>query len=515
MKKPGKRKPNKQRRSRRPAPAAVGARRGAAQTGASRGCGAGLSSARPASSFFSALPGFGFAAKTDATLPTARQMRAGRPVALARGDDRDVLALLMLPVLLVGLAIGIGQTLRPGAARLPALIAHTPAIEAQAPRHVALETPPRALLRVPPQPFSLSGGAPAIPPPNFDVAAESAPLLPAAAQAIAAEVAMPAAPPALPAGPGPVIAEAAVPLPRDGLAALVLGRDAPHIPRETVALAVPELRLAPGQPALSPPPLDGRDDGSAPSVTAENVCFPATPPPRVRPVSWTDGRAPAADPVRFGIDLAEAAKAQTREFVIYNDKYRRIAYPMGDVPSFYGVCTDVLVRAYRELGIDLQELVQRTRIGSGDPNIDHRRVNTLRRFFSVHGKELPITDFAENYRPGDIVSYWRPQNRHSRTHIAIVSNEIGPSGRPMIIHNRGWGPQIEDALFVDQITGHYRFHGLGARSKARTAAKSGAGALRGAVQETASATKPGMGANKQRQSAARREAGAKPASATR
>ncbi|MEQ1711979.1 MAG: DUF1287 domain-containing protein, partial [Hyphomicrobium sp.] len=173
------------------------------------------------------------------------------------------------------------------------------------------------------------------------------------------------------------------------------------------------------------------------------------------------------DPAEFGAALATAALSQTREFVVYNDKYRRIAFPMGDVPSFYGVCTDVLIRAYRALSIDLQALVQQTRTGSGDPNIDHRRVDTLRRFFAAHGQSMPITEFAEDYRPGDIVSYWRPQNRHSRTHIAIVANEIGPSGRPMIIHNRGWGPQLEDGLFVDQITGHYRFTGL--RSAGATA----------------------------------------------
>ena len=67
-----------------------------------------------------------------------------------------------------------------------------------------------------------------------------------------------------------------------------------------------------------------------------------------------------------------------------------------------------------------------------------------------------MTDFAEDYQPGDVVTYHRPQNQHSRSHIAIVSDRLGPSGRPMIVHNRGWGPQLEDGLFVDEITGHYR-----------------------------------------------------------
>lgn len=175
------------------------------------------------------------------------------------------------------------------------------------------------------------------------------------------------------------------------------------------------------------------------------------------------------DPESFGLALAAAARAQIEDFVIYNDRYTRIRYPMGDVHPMYGVCTDVIVRAYRVLGIDLQELVQKTKSGSGDPNIDHRRVDTLRRFFSRFGQSLPVSSFAEDYRPGDIVTYWRPQNRHSRTHIAIVSDRMAPSGKPLIIHNRGWGPQQEDGLFVDQITGHYRFSGINSGNEAAAA----------------------------------------------
>jgi uncharacterized protein YijF (DUF1287 family) len=183
--------------------------------------------------------------------------------------------------------------------------------------------------------------------------------------------------------------------------------------------------------------------------------FDPAPPRTPIPAAFTPG-----DPESFGLALAAAARSQLQEFVIYNDRYTRMKYPMGDVHPMYGVCTDVVIRAYRALGLDLQELVQTTKTGSGDPNIDHRRVDTLRKFFSRFGQSLPISSFAEDYKPGDIVTYWRPQNRHSRTHIAIVSDMTGPSGRPLIIHNRGWGPQQEDGLFVDEITGHYRFSGL-------------------------------------------------------
>lgn len=163
----------------------------------------------------------------------------------------------------------------------------------------------------------------------------------------------------------------------------------------------------------------------------------------------------------FGQRLAAAARRQLGEFIIYNDAYRRISYPRGDVPKLYGVCTDVVIRAYRDLGIDLQVAVHNAHVGSGDRSIDHRRTETLRRFFQRAGESLPITSFPEDYLPGDIVTYARPQNTGtaSRSHIAMVADMVAPSGRPMIVHNRGWGPQLEDALFVDRITGHYRYSG--------------------------------------------------------
>lgn len=181
----------------------------------------------------------------------------------------------------------------------------------------------------------------------------------------------------------------------------------------------------------------------------------ASTPRPIAPATWFTpaGMSP------FGQRLAEAARRQLGEFVVYNDAYRRIAYPRGDVSKLYGVCTDVVIRAYRDVGIDLQVAVQEARVGSGDRSIDHRRTETLRRFFQRAGLSLPITSFAEDYLPGDIVTYARPQNTGtaSRSHIAMVADVIAPSGRPMIVHNRGWGPQLEDALFVDQITGHYRY----------------------------------------------------------
>ena len=185
-------------------------------------------------------------------------------------------------------------------------------------------------------------------------------------------------------------------------------------------------------------------------------------------------------PAAFGMALAAAAQSQTSDLVIYNDRYRQIAYPMGDVQPLYGVCTDVIIRAYRAFGIDLQQRVHESGLGGRDTSIGHRRTEALRSFFARYGQQLPVSTIAEDYLPGDIVTYNRPQNRHSKSHIAIVSNEIAPSGRYRIVHNRGWGPQIEDALFVDGITGHYRYSGAtGPQPMVTPVAASGTGPLRG------------------------------------
>ncbi|MEQ1576493.1 MAG: DUF1287 domain-containing protein, partial [Hyphomicrobium sp.] len=226
----------------------------------------------------------------------------------------------------------------------------------------------------------------------------------------------------------------------------------PAKPTELAALPQDAGLPVPAPAAFPPAPTEGPG----------NVCTadaPATITARPERIAALGGPAGGGyvDPIAFGMELAAAAREQLDDFTVYTDKYRTIAYPNGDVPAFYGVCTDVVVRAYRALGIDLQELVHLSKLGSGDTNIDHRRVGTLQKFFATYGESIPISEFSEDYWPGDVVSYYRPQNAHSRTHIAIVSDVVGPSGNFMIIHNRGWGPQQEDGLFVDQITGHYRY----------------------------------------------------------
>lgn len=159
----------------------------------------------------------------------------------------------------------------------------------------------------------------------------------------------------------------------------------------------------------------------------------------------------------FAKDLVAAAHAQRAVPVIYDPSYRKLDYPMGDVPWYIGVCTDVVVRAYRALGIDLQQLVHEAGVGSGDRSIDHRRVVVLKRFVARYGTTLPVSDKPEDYRPGDLVTYNLPDGTFSKTHIAIVSDGKSLEGVPLVIHNRGYGVREEDWLFGSEITGHYRY----------------------------------------------------------
>ncbi len=170
----------------------------------------------------------------------------------------------------------------------------------------------------------------------------------------------------------------------------------------------------------------------------------------------------------FGERLAAAAEVRTKARVIYDGSYRVIAYPMGDVPGNRGVCTDVLIRSYRALGFDLQQLVHEDMsaefnlypkawgLNRPDPNIDHRRVLNLETYFARYGEQIALSEDPNAYRPGDLVT-WRLG--HSLPHIGIVSNRRSADGkRPLIVHNVGAGTVLEDVLFEYPMHGHYRFH---------------------------------------------------------
>jgi len=178
---------------------------------------------------------------------------------------------------------------------------------------------------------------------------------------------------------------------------------------------------------------------------------------------------PAREPDGFSARLVAAALERTRHPVRYDGSYRRIAYPGGDVPAHVGVCTDEIVRMYRALGVDLQRDVHeamRARFGTfpdhwglraPDPNIDHRRVPNLATLFTLEGIVLPVTDRAQAYRPADLVTWMLPGNL---PHIGVVVDRRSEDGlRPLVVHNIGRGPRLEDALFAYPITGHYRYYG--------------------------------------------------------
>jgi uncharacterized protein YijF (DUF1287 family) len=168
--------------------------------------------------------------------------------------------------------------------------------------------------------------------------------------------------------------------------------------------------------------------------------------------------------------LSDVALGLTKQQVIYDPSYFVIPYPNGDVPADKGVCTDVVIRAYRRLEIDLQKKVhedmkqhfsiypQHWKLKTPDTNIDHRRVPNLMKFFSRKGTVLPITQNADDYKTGDIVCW---DLGGSITHIGLVVNKKSADGtRPLIVHNIGGGQVLEDCLFNFKIIGHYRYEKL-------------------------------------------------------
>lgn len=176
----------------------------------------------------------------------------------------------------------------------------------------------------------------------------------------------------------------------------------------------------------------------------------------------------AQEPAPQAVKLVAAAKKQVGVTLSYDPAYVKLAYPGGDVPEDRGVCTDVVIRAFRALSLDLQKLVhedmksafsrypQRWGLSKPDTNIDHRRVPNLMRFFERAGKSLRVTKEPGNYRPGDLVTCIVPKNL---PHIMLVSDVPSPVDprRMQIVHNIGGGAQIEDRLFDFEITGHYRY----------------------------------------------------------
>ncbi len=165
--------------------------------------------------------------------------------------------------------------------------------------------------------------------------------------------------------------------------------------------------------------------------------------------------------------LNASAIEQTTLTTTYDPAYVKLDYPNGDVPIETGVCSDVVVRAFRKAGIDLQKELHEDMTAHfakypkkwgakrPDKNIDHRRVPNLMTWFDRKGKSLPITRNGGDYQPGDVVSW---DLADGRPHIGVVSTiKVEGTDRYAIIHNIGLGARAEDVLFEWTIKGHYRY----------------------------------------------------------
>lgn len=174
-------------------------------------------------------------------------------------------------------------------------------------------------------------------------------------------------------------------------------------------------------------------------------------------------------PLTFGEKLSEAAISIINPNVEYDPSYTAIKYPNGDVPTNKGVCTDVVIRAYRKLGVDLQKEVhedmktnftlypnlKKWGLKSTDTNIDHRRVPNLEIFFTRKGKKLTVSQDPNEYKTGEIVT-WMINGK--LPHIGIITNKkSSDEKRPMIVHNVGDGQVLEDCLFKYELVGHFSY----------------------------------------------------------
>lgn len=204
---------------------------------------------------------------------------------------------------------------------------------------------------------------------------------------------------------------------------------------------------------------------SASSIWSQvKVARSAEPKSVAGPVVVSTPTATATARIPLSPPLVRYARAQVGKTLYYDPTYTVLAYPGGDVPIERGVCTDVVIRALRPLGVDLQQAVHEDMrahfaaypttwgLQHPDRNIDHRRVPNLQRWFERQRWSQPVTQTAADYRAGDLVTWMLPGGL---PHIGIVSDRKAGS-RPLIIHNVGRGAREDDVLFAWPVTGHYR-----------------------------------------------------------
>ena len=207
---------------------------------------------------------------------------------------------------------------------------------------------------------------------------------------------------------------------------------------------------------------------TTPRATTYNVAAlkAAYQPSEARSISAPAPRVRNAHTPAFGNQLSDSALSRLNPNVAYVASYKKIGYPWGDVSEDTGVCTDVVIRSYRGLGIDLQSMVHEDMkrafsaypskkiygLKKADPNIDHRRVVNLEAFFERVGAAIPL---GSDYQPGDVIT-WRLSG--GEPHIGVVVNRRDPkTGNPMIVHNLGAGVRAEDLLDYATPHGAYRF----------------------------------------------------------
>lgn len=164
------------------------------------------------------------------------------------------------------------------------------------------------------------------------------------------------------------------------------------------------------------------------------------------------------------LDVLIGAKKTAIEAWPYGGGYMELDYPMGDVPRRMGVCTDVVIRALRNAGLDLQAAVvkdikRRPKAypmvkRRPDPNIDHRRVKTILPWFQKHAERL---DDDDALRPGDIVFMDTFPDRAGPDHIGILSDTIGASGRPLVINAWTDGYDTQEMDLLDWVPVTHRF----------------------------------------------------------
>lgn len=201
---------------------------------------------------------------------------------------------------------------------------------------------------------------------------------------------------------------------------------------------------------------------------AEQKAEPTAPSPPAIDAPTTHDATPAHEAAASHTPSADvprwvaAARQQVGVTILYDPAYVVLGYPGGDVPAERGVCTDVVIRALRHDGVDLQQRLHEDMrsnfaryprnwgLARPDRNIDHRRVPNLEVWFTRQGWQLPA---ASDYQPGDLVTWRLPGGA---PHIGIVSDRRAADGTPLILHNINRGTREENVLHSWPINGHFR-----------------------------------------------------------